>query len=306
MNIKNDDQKCFQWCVLASLHPVDYTNHPERVSKYHPYENELNMNGIEYPVSLIGIERFERQNDININVYGLNEEDCSIFPKRISERDVARHHVDLLYMSHGEEGHYLLIRNFSRLVGRQMSRHHRQMHFCRRCLHGCTTEEILGKHMERCKNHNAQRVKMPEPEENIVSFKSTEKQLRLPFIIYADFESILCRNESDEQRNLEQSWTHKYQTHKACSYGMHTVSSDKRFYSKPKIHFGEDTAERFLDVIMCEANRIRKYLKHKVQMRRLSSQEWHDYQNAAKCYICNKDITNEQTKVRDHDHLTGK
>ena len=87
---------------------------------------------------------------------------------------------------------------------------------------------------------------------------------------------------------------------------MHTVSTDKRFYSKPKIHFGEDSAEAFLDTVTCEVSRIRKYLKYKVPMERLTPQQWNVYQNATTCHICKKEITSDEKKVRDHDHLTGK
>ena len=37
VNIKNEDQKCFMWSILAALHPV-LTN-PQRVSNYEPFED---------------------------------------------------------------------------------------------------------------------------------------------------------------------------------------------------------------------------------------------------------------------------
>ena len=50
LNIQNNDDKCFLWCILAALHPLDYEDHPNRVNKYITYVNELNKEGIEYPV----------------------------------------------------------------------------------------------------------------------------------------------------------------------------------------------------------------------------------------------------------------
>ena len=51
------------------------------------------------------------------------------------------------------------------------------------------------KHLERCKLHGAQRIKLPEvdgkKERNKVKPTKTEYQLRLSFIIYADFKSVL-------------------------------------------------------------------------------------------------------------------
>ena len=71
--MQNKDNKCFLWCVLRALNPK--TNHPERVDKeLKEKENSLNMVGIEYPVSLKDIDKFENQNPtISITVFGYKE-----------------------------------------------------------------------------------------------------------------------------------------------------------------------------------------------------------------------------------------
>ena len=38
------------WSVLAALHPASH--HPERISHYKAYINELNFDGIAFPVEL--------------------------------------------------------------------------------------------------------------------------------------------------------------------------------------------------------------------------------------------------------------
>ena len=70
INIQNTDNKCFSWCVLRVLYPKDH--HPERVDKQlKEKENTLNMKGIEYPVSLKDLGRFEKQNlTISITLFG--------------------------------------------------------------------------------------------------------------------------------------------------------------------------------------------------------------------------------------------
>ena len=51
INMKNKDNRCFLCCVLRALNPKDV--HPERLDKeLKSKENPLNMEGIEYPVSL--------------------------------------------------------------------------------------------------------------------------------------------------------------------------------------------------------------------------------------------------------------
>ena len=70
------DEKCFLWCVLRELHPT--TEHPERIDKeLKTKENTLNMEGIEYPVSLKNIDKFESQNpSISITVFEYDKKKC--------------------------------------------------------------------------------------------------------------------------------------------------------------------------------------------------------------------------------------
>ena len=47
LNIENDDKYCFLWSILAYLHPCN-NNHPNRVSNYRQYFNQLNIEGIDF------------------------------------------------------------------------------------------------------------------------------------------------------------------------------------------------------------------------------------------------------------------
>jgi len=46
INVKNDDQKCFIWSVLAALYPQKV--HPDRVTKYEPIERTLNVQDLKF------------------------------------------------------------------------------------------------------------------------------------------------------------------------------------------------------------------------------------------------------------------
>ena len=93
--MKNEDNKCFLWSVLRALNPKD--NHPERVDKELKLkENTSNMEGIEYPVSLKDIDKFEKQNpSISIIVYGYKKEE-GVYPLRISENIDRKHIIRLM------------------------------------------------------------------------------------------------------------------------------------------------------------------------------------------------------------------
>ena len=58
----------FLWAVLAHLHPAK--THSETPSKYLKYENELNVNGIKFPVTRDQINIFESKNEISVNLFG--------------------------------------------------------------------------------------------------------------------------------------------------------------------------------------------------------------------------------------------
>ena len=59
------------------------------------------MSGIQYPVDTKDIGKFKHQNNISVNVYGYE-----IFLLRITTMTVARHHVNLLYITADETSHY--------------------------------------------------------------------------------------------------------------------------------------------------------------------------------------------------------
>jgi len=69
--------------MLFGIHAVQRGDHRERVSKY---ENELIMDGIEHPVKIRDIDRFERLNgNISVSVFGLDEK--TVFPMRITRKE---------------------------------------------------------------------------------------------------------------------------------------------------------------------------------------------------------------------------
>ena len=69
-NIKNIDQYCFLWCILAYLYPVE--DHKDRTSNYLMYENNLKIQALEFPMKVKDIPKFERPNKLNIRGHGMN------------------------------------------------------------------------------------------------------------------------------------------------------------------------------------------------------------------------------------------
>ena len=81
LNIKNNDNKCFVYAVIASMHP-SRSKDPSKVDHYVPCEHELNMKDIKLPVTPSSVSKFERQNNISVMVLGFEE--GNFFPMHIS------------------------------------------------------------------------------------------------------------------------------------------------------------------------------------------------------------------------------
>ena len=67
INMENKDNKCFLWSILRYLHPIE--KHETRLTDIRKYENDLNFKGIDFPVKLKDIPKFENQNP---NLPGIN------------------------------------------------------------------------------------------------------------------------------------------------------------------------------------------------------------------------------------------
>ena len=62
INVRNQDNRCFEWSCLAALYPVGHKEHPYRPSTYETHLGELNFTGINMPVKSTDVDKFEAQN----------------------------------------------------------------------------------------------------------------------------------------------------------------------------------------------------------------------------------------------------
>ena len=73
INIKNYDNECFRWCHIRHLNPQQ--KNPQRIKKSDmTLINTLDYSGIEFPVNIKQYNKIEKQNSININVFGYEKE----------------------------------------------------------------------------------------------------------------------------------------------------------------------------------------------------------------------------------------
>ncbi|XP_036139070.1 uncharacterized protein LOC118644523 [Monomorium pharaonis] len=134
VNVNSNDNACFAWSVVATLHPAERNTGLE--SSYPHYATVLKFDDIAFPVTVKDIGKFESFNNISINVYGMKKETAmlKILPLRLSN-DKKEKHVNLLYVQNLHEnsvGHFVWIKNLSRLISSQLSKHDGKRYICDR------------------------------------------------------------------------------------------------------------------------------------------------------------------------------
>ncbi|GBC41398.2 uncharacterized protein LOC110455379 [Rhizophagus irregularis DAOM 181602=DAOM 197198] len=221
VNPANDDDKCFQWAILAALHPVE--KNAERISKYKEYVNELNFEGIEFPVQAdeVILRRFERQNP-TIALCICEWRDHRLCPIYVTDRDDAegRKIIDLVLISNGEKQHYCWIKNMSRLVNKRTKDGHATF-VCRWCIsHFTHQQEIHDKHVAICrglkKTPQADRMPSVKKGNDIYEFKNWKRRMQVPYYFVADFEALVMDiPPTDEDKDKK---TKKVQEQIPCSY----------------------------------------------------------------------------------------
>ena len=304
INVQNDDDRCLEWALKSALYPAK-----NNVSNKYSYAKcpDLNMDGIDFPTPISQIPKVEKQNNLAINVYGATVspklKKVNTFPYYISAQPNTMQRINLILISddtdESTKHHYCWIKNLDRLLHNQNSKHGGKTYFCDRCLYGFAKEDLLIKHKEDCCgiNTNSTRIDMP-PEGSYIRFKNHQNQMPVPYVIYADFESIIKpKTEKAGDKSEINS------EHEACGFGYQVVRYDGQT-EKPVIYRGKDVVEVFLNHLECEVSNINNIFAHPKPLI-MTEQNIKDYENATKCWICEQEITKNNPKVRDHCHFTG-
>lgn len=302
VNVQNKDNLCFKYAVLSALFPPKSNAH--RISNYYPYMNLLKFDGISFPIQVREIQKFEKLNvqlKISINVYTFDEKSQKIRTLRIT-RDEKENHVHLLLLTEGDISHYCWIKNLSRLLSAQISTDHRVKQFCDVCLNYFFDESKLQAHKNSCSLQNECQIELPTTDKSILKFKNFSKQLQIPFVIYADIETVLKKVDHPLGRSDN---TKCYQKHEPYSVGYFLKCSfdDSKSYYE---HFrGEDCITKFIQKLHHIAMEVEVVLNNNIPLK-MSNEEEHTFKRADFCHICDQKYNLNDIRVRDHCHLTGR
>ncbi|KAK3095331.1 hypothetical protein FSP39_013326 [Pinctada imbricata] len=296
VNPQNNDHKCFMWSVLAS--PFPGRRNPQRIINYVDHTNDLDFSDIPFPVKVADIPKFEKRNGISINVFGY--ERGILFPLHLTKERGVRH-ANLLLLADGEKTHYCSIKNFNRLLGDQ-NHDNNQYHYCHYCLHGFTKKRLLKKHIPYCQVHGAQRTEMPCEENKWLQFEEVKKQLKVPYVVYAHFESIL-EQQYGCQPDPSKASTIKLARHIPSGFTYKVVGLNQELTEDHVTYRGPDTIKVFVDHMVNLEERLTKVMSNPKPLL-MTNDDHKVFREATHCHICGKMLNHD--RVRDHCHISGK
>ena len=172
-------------------------------------------------------------------------------------------------------------------------------------LAGFTQESSRDQHQVYCEDNESVRVEMPK-QGSAVDFKDGQNQFRVPFIMYADFESILEPMGPVEpgSPNPSQPYTNEVNQHTPSGWCVYSKFAYGDVDNPLRTYRGKDCIETFCNYIKREARRL-YHMFPELPMGSLTKKQWNKYKKATKCHICYKPFTQTNLKVRDHFHYTG-
>ena len=140
-----------------------------------------------------------------------------------------------------------------------------------------------------------------------MEFKEFEKTLKVPFVIYADFETIV-RKIHTCQPNPKSSASIPVTKLEVCGFGYKVVCEDEQYTKPSEIYRGEDAGKKLIDCLLREEEEIQGILSN-IQPMNITEEQQGLIENAVECCLCKVCLTTEDKKynrvVRHHNHLTA-
>ena len=224
-----------------------------------------------------------------------------VYPVHLSNQSF-NYTLDLLLISNGFTNHYVYTKDFKRLLFIK-TKNKNKKYFCKSCLQYFSNKEVLEEHSEDCLMINGgQNVKL---EKGFIEFKNVNRQIPVPFKIYADFECLLKSCDVGIDNNCF-SYTKNYQDHVPCSFTYKLVCVDDKFREDVLLYRGKDAVYKFTQFIFREYDYCRGVMKkHFNKNLVMTAEENGEFERSNICCICGKLIDIDDNKVREHCHITG-
>lgn len=295
VNVKNRDDYCFLWAVISALCPAK--KYGDRMSSYPNFHSLLRFTDMKFPMDLKQIPSFEKLNNLRINVFGLEKIENGthkVIPICLSKYEGTKTINLLMFESsirtRSGKYHFAWIKNLSKLLSTQISKHHHKLYVCDHCLNHFYSASAHEQHVKDCTNGNACKMELPVEGVKYLKFQNLNYTEDLPFAIYADFNWIF-----DKPQTLEAS---------SAGYYVKCTHDDSLSFYK---HFrGKYCVKWFLNELHQLAENIEPVFMHNTPMDELTNDETLAHEAAKICHICEEVFNENDTKFKNYCHRSGK
>ena len=327
-NPSNKGMKCFLYCIAYFLYSdkLQKTSKKNESMQLKKYFKNFNTEKISFPISVNGIKKFLKQNqhlDLKINILIRTKESNKeerIFPYEYGLGNGSKIANLLMIQNQIDDecavNHFLLIKDVNKYLRRayrngKRKKSYQRAHFCLNCLNCFSSQKILDEHDRICSMNKPREELMPEKEKTKIFFKNLEKQHKLDYIAYLDFECVLpreknrCVNCHSIKCKCDASFTDILSKQEAIGYSFVVLNSDNKIVHEDT-YVGKKAAEKFVEHILLQENIWIKNLLNNNNKMIMTPTDQLNFNNATNCYICCVNFDEKIFKCRDHNHLTSK
>ncbi|KAL6419575.1 hypothetical protein ACFW04_013726 [Cataglyphis niger] len=187
-------------------------------------------------------------------------------------------------------GHFAWIKNLSRLVSSQLSKKEHKKYICDRYSHTIN-----------CQQMNECAIRLPSEKNKWLEFNNYNRKKLLLFIVYADLECMLKKTNNDP---IMSTYTFQHQEIFSIAYYIHCAYDEtlSAYHSRRNV----DCIAWFVEKLKNLAHHVKNIISANVPMVTLSHEQYETFRSVTHCHICEKPFAPDDTRVRDHCHLTGR
>ena len=323
-NPSNKDQKCFLYCVAKFLYKTDPKLKKNEEKQLRKHMKKFNTRNISFPISIQGISKFLKQNahlDLKINIltrtssFGKEK----IYPyeyglgngKKIMNILLVQKQIKLTSVNH-----YLLITNVDKYLravytNAKNVKSYQKTNFCLNCLNSFSSLFHLNEHARICCLNKPRVEVIPEEQKRKIKFRNYEKQHKLEYIAFLDFECSLPKEDnycfvcSSLKCKCDASFTNTLSNQEPIGYSFVVIGPEGNAIHENS-YIGENAGEVFVEhLLQQEKNWIKPLfaISHELVMTKEDNKLFY---SSKSCYLCDKEFSGTTIKCRDHSHITSK
>ena len=194
----------------------------------------------------------------------------------------------------GKKWHYLAMISIPMLFRGVTSKHTGDF-YCLNFFSSFKTENAVKIYENVCRDHDYCCIEMPNKENNILKYNLGEKSMKIPLIVYGDFESILeeispCSNDP------KKSSTTKISKHIPSDFSLFTYCSFDKIKNKLDYYIYKDRMGVFCKILKEHVERMIYW--EKKEMIPLTDEENRSYENQKFCHACEKLFKKDDKKSK--------